>query len=228
MEHYVWAKSFSCSVIHPDFLTTKHPICPAFYGLPKIHKTIVDPPLRPIVSGNGSLIEPMSQYIDSFIKKLVPDLPAYLGDTTDILNAVDHLKVSTDCILATLDVQSLYTNIPHTGGLEALTHFLEKRPEGISPPNEFLLTLTEMALKMNFFQYGGSYYIQSQGTAMGAAFAPNYANLFMGYWEQKCIDNPATNTFHSKISLYRRYIDDIFMIWNGSEDEFTSRGPNMR
>ena len=89
------------------FLTTKHPICPAFYGLPKIHKTTVDPPLRPIVSGNGSLIEPMSQYIDFFIKKLVPDLPAYLGDTTDILNAVNHLKVSTDCILATLDVQSL-------------------------------------------------------------------------------------------------------------------------
>lgn len=57
---------------------------------------------------------------------------------------------------------------------------------------------------------------------MGAAFAPNYANLFMGHWEEKFINNPTVNPFFTKIALYCRYIDDILLIWNGSDEEFVS------
>lgn len=201
-----------------EFLITKHPVCPVLYGLPKIHKSLVDPPLRPIVSGNGSLTEPLSQFVDFFIKKLVPSLPSFLGDTTDLLNVINGFNVEATTILVTMDVQSLYTNIPHEGGLQALSHYLNTRPEGVVPPSDFLITLTEMALTMNYFQYTGSFYLQTQGTAMGAAFAPNYANLFMGHWEEKYIYNPS-NPFLSKIILWRRYIDDILLIWNGTAEE---------
>ncbi|KAJ1207191.1 hypothetical protein NDU88_002583 [Pleurodeles waltl] len=41
------------------FLLNECPIIPAFYGLPKIHKNTLDPPLRPIISCIGSLLEPL-------------------------------------------------------------------------------------------------------------------------------------------------------------------------
>lgn len=201
------------------FLITKHPICPVFYGLPKIHKSVEDPPLRPIVSSMGCVTEPLSQYVDFFIKKYLPTLPSYLGDTTDVLKTIDSFKCGENMILATLDVQSLYTCIPHTAGLEALTHYLNTRPTDIQPPNEFLLTLTEIILSKNFFQYAGSYFLQGRGVSMGSSFSPSYACLVMGLWEERFIHNSSNNPFHSKIALWKRYIDDILLLWNGTQAE---------
>ena len=49
---------------------------------------------------------------------------------------------------------------------------------------------------------------------MGTKLAPNYANLFMSDFENKYVFNyPIQPTF------YRRYIDDIFLIWNSSLSE---------
>ena len=48
---------------------------------------------------------------------------------------------------------------------------------------------------------------------MGTKMAPNFANIFMADFEEKHIlqrDN--------KPLFYRRYIDDVFMIWTDSEE----------
>lgn len=58
--------------------------------------------------------------------------------------------------------------------------------------------------------------MQIKGTCMGAIFAPNLAVLYMDDLENKRIlfsDNP----FHTAIALWKRYIDDIFMIWQDSD-----------
>ncbi len=123
-------------------------------------------------------------------KKFVLGLHSFLGDTVDILNSIKDFKYEQNDVMLTFDVQSLYTCIPHEVGLDALTHYFNRRPDGILPPNKFLLTLSEMILTMNFFKYLDSYYLQSQGAAMGSAFAPSYACLVMGLWEGKFIQNP--------------------------------------
>ena len=50
---------------------------------------------------------------------------------------------------------------------------------------------------------------------MGTKCAPNYANLFMGVFEQNHIYNRIKN----KSMLYLRFIDDIFFIWTSTEKE---------
>ena len=53
-----------------------------------------------------------------------------------------------------------------------------------------------------------------KGTAMGTRAAPNYANVYMGNFENKYIyQSPAMTS----IAFYKRFIDDIFFIWIGGE-----------
>ena len=51
---------------------------------------------------------------------------------------------------------------------------------------------------------------------MGTKCAPSYANIFMGWFEEKFIFPLLTNLS----DFYLRFIDDIFLIWNGTKTEF--------
>ena len=68
-----------------DFLVCRQPRTPYFYILPKVHKHPTTPPGRPIVSGIGSILEPLSKFADSFLRPLVQRTSTYLKDTKDIL-----------------------------------------------------------------------------------------------------------------------------------------------
>lgn len=50
---------------------------------------------------------------------------------------------------------------------------------------------------------------------MGVCFAPSYTNLTMGLWESSYILH--NKQFSSNIVFYGRYIDDVIIIWEGSE-----------
>ena len=50
---------------------------------------------------------------------------------------------------------------------------------------------------------------------MGTKCAPTYASLFMGKFEEQNI----IPRIRDKILLYVRYIDDLFFIWTGSEED---------
>lgn len=52
---------------------------------------------------------------------------------------------------------------------------------------------------------------------MGSPFAPNYANLYMGLWEDRFIFN--NNPSAANALFFRRLIDDICMGFVGSEDD---------
>ena len=53
---------------------------------------------------------------------------------------------------------------------------------------------------------------------MGTKFAHSYANIFMGRFEEKFIFPLLTSDNLS--DFYLRFIDDIFLIWNGTKTEF--------
>ena len=101
--------------------------CPArFYILPKIHKSKDNPPGRPIVSATSHPTEHISQFVDAHLNPLVPKLPSYIKDTTHFLRKLDDLKeLPPGSLLVTLDVSSLYTNIPHKEGIEACRKALQ-------------------------------------------------------------------------------------------------------
>lgn len=73
------------------FLFDKHPNV-IFLHASKNSQSPINPPGRPVISGNDSLPESISKFIDYFIKPYLSGLPAYIQDTTDALLKIEELK----------------------------------------------------------------------------------------------------------------------------------------
>ena len=191
-----------------DYLILETPRTPNFYLLPKIHKNKIPPPGRPIVSANGCPSERISQFVDHFIQPLVQKLPSYLRDSTHLINILKDLCLPENAILASLDVTSLYTNIPNLEGIQATGAYLFKyRSPHQNPTNASLCKLLELVLSTNNFLFDNKEYLQIGGTAMGTKLAPSFANLFMGHFEDKFVYSYPLKPF-----LWKRLIDDIFFV----------------
>ncbi len=106
------------------------------------------------MSGIGSLTENISSYVDFYIKSFVPMLSSYVRDSMDFIESLYGVDFAVDdVLLATFDVQSLYTNIPHTDGLLALEFFLTQRSVDVKPSTACLLDLASIVLTNNFFVF---------------------------------------------------------------------------
>lgn len=192
-----------------------------FYLLPKIHKdmskwTIKDkmPPGRPIVSDCSSESYRIAEYIDHHLQPLSKLHQSYVEDTNDFLKKIRNLQVPDNAFLVTLDIESLYTNIQTKDGLAAVKIMLDEHPKGLRPDKE-LLKLLELNLNCNDFLFNNEWYLQVSGTAMGKKFAPAYANITMAVFEAEVMKK-----IDKKPLAYFRYLDDIFMIWPHSLDDF--------
>ncbi|XP_054290772.1 uncharacterized protein LOC129005789 [Macrosteles quadrilineatus] len=208
-----------------DLLINKEPKTPQFYILPKIHKNILPPPGRPIVASCNSITERISAYLDSHLQPVVKELPSHVKDTNHFLDRLQMIPtpLPPDAILVTVDVTSLYTNIPHTHGLAALEHFLDQRPKNSLPSTSFLINLAKFILEKNNFQFEGKNYIQTKGTAMGTRMAPSYANLFMGRLEQAFLRQQKVQP-----ECWFRFIDDIFLIWTSGTESLNEFLKNLQ
>lgn len=108
------------------------------------------------------------------------------------------MPIDNDWIMATFDVTSLYTNIPHSEARLAVQLKLESCSSQ-SPPTHFLLDLLNLVLEKNYFRVGEQFYYQIKGVAMGSACAPSIANLFMERFEMDFINNANVNPFLIKL-----------------------------
>ncbi|XP_040272050.1 uncharacterized protein LOC120988574 [Bufo bufo] len=160
------------------YLFKLHPTTATIYAIPKVHKQRRPVPGRPIVSGNKSMTENISQYVDEFLAPFIPSLPSYIRDTKDVVIRLQDIQVTSQTKLASLDVEALYTNIRHDLGIKAVSTFLSTKSTQFSAHSEFILTLLKFLLTHNYFLFDGHYYLQTVGTVMGSKCAPNYANLF--------------------------------------------------
>ncbi|CAF1612209.1 unnamed protein product [Didymodactylos carnosus] len=106
--------------------------------------------------------------------------------------------------------------LPQEEALDNLMEFLHeygyKKVQGI-----VLNTIRQLAaivVKENVFVYGNKIYRQILGGAMGSSFTLTLANIFMWKWQKKFV-----NEQKNAGEVFGRYIDDVFMTWNGSEED---------
>jgi hypothetical protein len=165
----------------------------------------------------------MSQFVDHHSKHLVPQMPAYLQDTPDLLRHIEKLnetQLPPNSFPVSIDVVGLYTNIPTEEGITAMRRALDTQHDK-TVTTDTLIEMLSHILKLNIFEFNNELYIQNIGTAMGTRAAPTIANIFMNEIDEK-IKNCAINGNNNPIHFYKRYIDDIFVIWTGTKNKFTN------
>ena len=195
-----------------DGLNVSNPKTPKFYISLKIHKP--NSPERPVINSIEYHTSEISRFVDHRLQPVIKQVPSYKKDTNHFSNRVNNFSVPIDSILVTMNVRSLYTNIPNNEGIAAT----KKRYDSYSHktlPTKIITTFLALILTLNNFVFNSKFYLQIKGCAMGTICAPAYANIFMAEFEQKYI-YPLTK---DKSILFLRYVDEIFMAWTKSEKQ---------
>ena len=112
-----------------------------------------------------------------------------------------------------MDVTSLYTNIPQNEGIEVVcktyVNFYKDNPP---IPTHYVRTMLRLILKENSFQFNGKHYLQAHDTAMGTKTVISFANIFMTHIETAILSKRVL-----KRTVWKRYIDDVFSLWDVSK-----------
>jgi uncharacterized protein (UPF0297 family) len=191
-----------------------------FYLLPKIHKPIdswldpMSPPGRPIISDCGSESYRISEYIDYHLQPIANRHPSFLKNTEDFLSQVSETWIPPNSFLVTLDIDAMYTNIDIEKGIHSIRRAFVNYPDTNRPDRE-VIALLELSLKGNDFEFDGEIYQQICGCAMGKRFSPCFANIYIAEWKEEALEKCPKHPL-----IYRRYLDDIFMIWQHTKAEF--------
>ena len=181
---------------------------PVFYIIPKLHKTPVVG--RPIVSNINWVTTNVSILLDHYLRQFIntSTVPSYLQDSLDLVRVLETSSFPKDCLLVTLDIASLYPSIPLKDGLQALRAFVSHH----TPLDPEIMALAHWVLYSNYISFADLFFKQIKGVAMGTPFAVVFAVIFVAAVEARFLNLAG-------VALFKRFIDDIFMVWTKSRAE---------
>ncbi len=178
---------------------------PNIYGIVKVHKPRLS--MRPIVPCTRSVTTPASVVVDELLQQVLRDakIPWIVKDTKSLIVELEGLALPTqDGVFVCADVSSLYTNIDTKDGLATVDAFLIEQGVDLNL-RRLIMDLLTFVMTNSYLQFHNTVYKQIDGTAMGTATAPTYANIYVYMKERAVILAMA-----AFIRLYRRFLDDIF------------------
>ena len=114
-------------------------------------------------------------------------------------------------IMASFDVESLFSNIPLTETIQICCDELYKNTNVVNGLRKHDMSdLLSLSVKNSIFLFNDRFYMQSEGVAMGSPLGPTLANSFLCFHEKNWLDNCPSQF---KPVFYRRYVDDIFLLF---------------
>ena len=193
-----------------------------FYMLMKVHKKIPTgrtiPPGRPIVSCVNSFTYFASKFVDRVLQPLYKRINSYVASSQHLICLLQECDpFPPDCVILCADIESLYPNIPIDRGLEmfreSIVFYNNKHKRLQAVEINFIVDVTHFVLTNNYFSFGDVVYQQINGTAMGTPLAVVFACFVVDFIEREVL----TETMITPL-LFRRYIDDFFIVTKSVSD----------
>lgn len=186
-------------------LTTHNSRIPRMYGLPKIHKTGI--PLRPIVSCIMSPTYALSKFLNNILKPITNLRGFNVKDSFQFVERIRNIDVPDGYKMISLDVVSLFPNIPRDLALEIINEMWDSINTHTNINNTLFMSIVKFCLETSYFTYDGQCYSQIDGMPMGGPLSPIIADIVMDYAISKILTKIPEN-----IICLTKYVDDIFCL----------------
>ena len=184
------------------------------YGLCKVHKASVNgsPPFRPILNAINTPTYKLAKYLVPLLSSLTTN-EYTVSDSFTFAEEIS--KQNAQYFMASLDINSLFTNIPLDETVKICVDSLYSETDCISglSKDEFS-ELLSLATNQSYFKFNGQFFRQVDGVAMGSPLGPCLANAFLCHHEKTWL-NDCPSEF--KPIYYRRYVDDIFVLFSSPD-----------
>jgi len=175
---------------------------PRAYGLPKIHKPGLK--FRLIISSIDSPTHSLAEFLHTIITKNIIKPPSHIDNSYQLVYKLNGTHISDEFELISLDVISLFTNIPMNIALDSVNKRWLDISKGTKIPKPDFLKAIKLILESTFFVFNDKIYKQKFGTPMGSPLSPILADLVM-----QDLETYALKKLGMEIPFYYRYVDDI-------------------
>lgn len=203
-------------------LTTHAAAAPELYGLPKIHKE--DLPLRPISSSLKVPCYSLAKHIGSVLKNLVS--PTYnLKNSSQLKEKIDQITLDNNEIIVSLDVVSLFTNIPIHLAIKNIMNKWETLKNFTTITRPMFLKLLRFCLEdNNYFTFNSKFYHQTYGMPMGNPLSPTIADIVLDTLLDNVIEE--LKLANVNIKFISKYVDDLFAVIKQDDEEIIMKTLN--
>lgn len=187
-------------------------VTPKIYGLRKTHKNGFQ--LRPVVSCIGSPSYNIASWIHQTLSPITTTFEYNIKNSFDFVDFIQEVTLPEKHILISLDVVSLFTNIPKQLVVDIVTKQWKYISAYTNIEKDLFLDIVSFCFDSSYFSFKGVTYSQKDGSAMGNPVSPTFANIVMN---ELVISTLRKLPF--KLPFIRIYVDDtILAIPEGQEN----------
>ena len=89
-------------------------------------------------------------------------------------------------VMASFDVESLFTNIPLQETINiCMSSLFSSTGEVLGISSKYFRMLLELAVTSSYFIFNDKFYCQKEGVGMGLPLGPTFADIFMCFYEKQ-------------------------------------------
>ena len=186
------------------------------------------PKLCPIVSSIGTFNYNLARFLCDLLSPLVPN-DYSCKDTFSFVSQIKNANLSKK-FLVSYDVTSLFTNISLQETIDIAINLIFNHNPNLNITKKELKKLFLFATPQTHFISNRTFSNQIDEVAMRSPLAPFLANIFMGFYKSKWLNeyNP------SKPKYYLSYVDDILTAFDNEQESLNflnflnDRHPNIK
>ena len=185
-------------------LNRNNSVFPKLYGLRKTHKPTLS--LRPVVSCIDSPSYNLAVFVHEILSPFTTTFYYNIKNSFEFAESIKDIVLPKDYVLVSLDVTSLFTNVPK----ELVISVIKKNWGSIkaytSLSREMLCEIVEFLFESSYFAFEGKFYQQLDGSAMGNPASPVLANLIMNDLITRIL-----NKLPFLLTFLKLYVDDTIL-----------------